>query len=81
MSSDTRVARQRWHAFRYGRAFAAHPRIWAKHQSISDPEHVSAAKLLRRDRIGLVRPVVEADVEIRCLADYDTALGVDGGVA
>jgi transposase len=64
-----------------GRTVADHERIWAKHQTISDPEHVAAAKLLRRDRIGLVRPAPEPDVEIRCLADYDTALGVDGGVA
>ena len=64
-----------------GRVVADHERAWAKHQSISDPEHVAAAKLLRRDRIGLVRPAPEPEVEIRCLADYDTALGVDGGVA
>jgi hypothetical protein len=34
--------------------------------------------LLRRERIGLLRPVPEPEVEIRCLADYDTALGLDG---
>ena len=67
--------------FSDGRTVGDHERIWAKHQTISDPEHVAAAKLLRRDRIGLVRPAPEPDVEIRCLADYDTALGVDGGVA
>ena len=67
--------------FSDGRTVADHERIWAKHQTISDPEHVAAAKLLRRDRIGLVRPAPEPDVEIRCLTDYDTALGVDGGVA
>jgi transposase len=64
-----------------GRTVADHQRVWARHQTISDPEHVAAAKLLRRDRIGIVRPAPEPDVEIRCLADYDTALGVDGGVA
>ena len=37
-----------------------------------------AAKQLRRDRIGLVRPAAEPDVEIRRLGDYDTALGLDG---
>ena len=50
---------------------------WASHQTISDPQHVEAAKRLRRERIGVVRPVPEPDVEIRCLADYDDALGVD----
>ena len=64
-----------------GRTVADHDRAWARHQTISDPEHVAAAKLLRRERIGVVRPAPEPDVEVRCLADYDTALGVDGGVA
>lgn len=72
---------ERVRVFSDGRTVADHERLWAKHQTLSDPEHVAAAKLLRRDRIGLVRPAVEPDVEIRCLADYDTALGVDGGVA
>ncbi len=60
---------------------ADHERAWAKHQTISDPEHVAAARLLRRDRIGVVRPVPEPEVETRALADYDAALGIDGGVA
>ncbi len=41
------------------------------------PAHVEAAKRLRRERIGVVRPVPEPDVEVRCLADYDDALGLD----
>ncbi len=70
-----------------GRLVADHDRLWAKHQTISDPEHVAAAKALRRDRIGLLRPAPEPEVQIRALADYDTALGLDedgldeGGVA
>lgn len=64
-----------------GRLAADHARAWAKHQTISDPEHVAAAKLLRRERIGVVRPAPEPEVEVRALADYDTALGIDGGVA
>jgi transposase len=64
-------------AFCDGRTVADHGRIWAWHQTISDPDHVAAAKLLRRERIGLLRPNTEPEVEIRCLADYDTALGVD----
>jgi transposase len=64
-----------------GRAVADHERIWAWHQTISDPEHVAAAKLLRRERVGVLRPVAEPEVEQRALADYDTALGLDGGVA
>jgi len=66
-----------------GRVVADHQRAWAWHQSIADPEHVAAAKALQQQRVGMLRPVVEAEVEQRCLADYDTALGldVDGGVA
>jgi transposase len=59
-----------------GKLVADHDRIWARHQTISDPEHVAAAKVLRRNRIGLIRPVPEPEVEQRRLADYDTALGL-----
>ncbi|MGH2866638.1 MAG: IS21 family transposase [Solirubrobacteraceae bacterium] len=66
-----------------GKTVADHERIWAWHQTLSDPEHVAAAKMLRRKRIGVLRPAPEPDVEQRRLADYDTALGLDsdGGVA
>ena len=64
-----------------GKLVADHERIWAWHQTISDPEHVAAAKTLRRERVGVLRPVPEPDVQIRCLDDYDQALGLDGGVA
>ena len=60
---------------------ADHTRVWAKHQTISDFEHLVAAKLLRRGRLGLVRaPAAELEVETRDLASYDTALGVDAGM-
>jgi uncharacterized cysteine cluster protein YcgN (CxxCxxCC family) len=72
---------QRVKALCDGRLVADHERAWAWHQTISDPEHVSAAKVLRRERVGVLRPVGEPEVEQRCLADYDTALGLDGGVA
>src|SRR5215207_455327 len=64
-----------------GRVVADHERVWAWHQTISDPEHVAAARALRRERVGVLRPVTEPQVEQRCLADYDTALGLDGPVA
>jgi transposase len=65
-----------------GKIVADHERIWAWHQTVSGPEHVAAAKLLRRERVALLRPVnAQADVQIRCLDDYDMALGLDGGVA
>ncbi len=39
-----------------GKMVADHERLWAKHQSVSEPEHVGGGKRLRRDRIGLLRP-------------------------
>jgi hypothetical protein len=66
-----------------GKVVADHERVWAWHQSITDPEHREAANLLRRNRIGTLRPVGEAEdqiaVEQRSLTDYDTALGIDLG--
>jgi transposase len=64
-----------------GRAVADHERAWAWHQTITDPAHHAAATALRRQRASRLRPVPEPEVEQRNLADYDTALGLDGGVA
>jgi transposase len=64
-----------------GRLVADHERLWAWHQSITDPAHLAAARAMRRERVTALRAAPEPDVEIRALADYDTALGVDGGAA
>ncbi|HYB14939.1 MAG TPA: IS21 family transposase [Streptosporangiaceae bacterium] len=64
-----------------GQAVADHERAWAKHQTITDPAHLAAARALRRDRLEVIRPGTGPLVQIRCLADYDAALGVDGGAA
>jgi transposase len=61
-----------------GAVVADHERVWARHQTISDPAHVRAAQLLRQQRFALVQPATETEVEHRRLADYDTALGVAG---
>jgi transposase len=69
-------------AFCDGRVVADHERIWGWHQTLSDPGHLAAAEALRRERIATLRPVTsQPDVQIRCLDDYDQALGLDGGVA
>jgi transposase len=78
-------------AFCEGRLVADHPRVWARHQSLTAPEHDTAAKQLRRERIDRTLPVAEPEVQVRDLRDYDTALGtgddasgstdVDGTVA
>ncbi|SRR6266567_1213719 len=64
-----------------GRLVAGHQRAWAKHQTITSPEHLAAARALRRERLEVLRAAPEQDVEVRCLADYDTLLGLDGGAA
>ncbi|MDT5169119.1 MAG: hypothetical protein QOD02_2450 [Mycobacterium sp.] len=64
-----------------GTVVADHGRSWAKHQTISDPDHVEAAKLLRRKHFEFVCPPAHVEVEQRRLADYDAALGLDGPVA
>ena len=64
-----------------GTMVADHERIWAKHQTISDPAHVEAAKALRHKRFDVVNPPTHIEVEQRRLSDYDTLLGIDGPVA
>jgi transposase len=63
-----------------GQLAADHDRIWARHQTLTDPAHLAAARALRRDRLEVIRPAAGPAVEVRQLADYDTALGT-GGVA
>ena len=70
--------------FSDGKTVADHVRVWAWHQTLTDPEHLEAAKIMRRTRIGALRPVRqgvdELAVEQRPLTDYDTALGIDLGI-
>src|SRR4051812_16951009 len=71
--------------FSEGKVVADHDRVWAWHQTLTDPEHLQAAQVLRRTRVGALRPVRNCETEIdiaveqRTLADYDTALGIDLG--
>lgn len=64
-----------------GRLVADHDRIWAKHQTISAPEHVAAAKVMRRHRFDLVTAPAQIEVEQRLLTDYDALVDIDGPVA
>jgi transposase len=64
-----------------GKVVADHERIWAQHQTITDPAHLAAARALRRERLEVVRPAAEPVVEQRSLADYDIALGLISGAA
>jgi hypothetical protein len=58
-----------------GKTVADHEWLWAKHQMVSDPEHVAAARMLRRERLGVIRPATEPEAEQRRLGDYDAASG------
>jgi transposase len=68
-----------------GRLVADHGRCWARHQTISDPAHLQAATRLRHQRavLGQATGRDQAEIQLRCLADYDAAFGLlDGqGVA
>jgi len=64
-----------------GQVVADHQRVWAWHQSITDPAHRAAAQALRHQRAAVLRRPAEPQVQIRALADYDAAFGTGGGVA
>ena len=60
-----------------GRSVAEHERCWARHQSITDPDHRAAADTLRAAHRASHRPDRGEPVEQRSLADYDTVFGLD----
>ncbi|MGH3545638.1 MAG: IS21 family transposase [Mycobacteriales bacterium] len=60
-----------------GRLIAEHPRSWGNALTITDPDHVVAATVLRQAFQQPVPPTDRAEVVLRDLADYDTAFGVD----
>lgn len=64
-----------------GRLVAAHERVWARGQVVTDPAHVAAAKALR-EQFQLPRPAPGHHDELaRDLADYDRAFGlITGGL-
>jgi transposase len=57
-----------------GREVARHDRCWARHQTITDPEHALAAATIRGRQPQ--RPSPGDDVERRSLSDYDVAFGL-----
>jgi transposase len=62
-----------------GRVVGDHSRVWARHQTITDPVHLAAATALRQRRAVVLQPVTDPEVEQRPLADYDTMFGLTGG--
>jgi transposase len=63
-------------AFCDGQLVADHERCWARHQTLSDLAHLQTAARLRHHRATRSR-VTTDEVELRCLADYDTVFGLD----
>jgi transposase len=39
-----------------GRVMADHERCWARHQTMTDPDHLAAARAMRHERVGVLRP-------------------------
>jgi transposase len=78
---ELRADLDRVRAFCDGQLVADHERCWARHQTLSDPAHLAAAAQLRRGRavIGQAAGRDGAEVQQRCLADYDAAFGLDDG--
>ena len=63
-----------------GRVVAQHARVWARGLTVTDPEHVAAAKLLR-EQFGQpsARRAQDTHEKLgRDLADYDRAFGLTG---
>jgi hypothetical protein len=59
-----------------GELVGHHPRSWARHRTITDPDHGLARKALLAARAGLSTSVDDGEVEQRDLAVYDHATGV-----
>ena len=65
-----------------GRPAADHERAWARHQTITDPAHLAAAKAMRAARhLTAVTGPAGTEVELRDLAVYDIVSGSGQGVA
>jgi transposase len=61
-----------------GAEMGRHRRCWAKHQTITDPEHAAAAAELRHGRrLSAVSSPIGSDVGRRDLADYDRLFDLD----
>jgi transposase len=61
---------------------ARHDRCWARHQTITDPDHAAAAAVMRGRAQFAFPPPRHMEVESRDLASYDRAFRViDGGAA
>lgn len=63
----------------HGRLVAAHDRVWARGMTVTDPVHVTAAKVLR-EQFQRPQPATDPDQGLgRDLFDYDRAFGLLDG--
>ncbi len=56
---------------------ARHERCWAAHQTLTDPEHLAAARAFRGRRLAPL-PAALTEVQQRRLSDYDDLFGLTG---
>ena len=59
-----------------GEVVARHRRSWAKHRTLTDPEHDRARERMRGARSLVASAPNPDDVEVRDLSVYDRATGV-----
>jgi transposase len=80
---EVRADLERVRVFCDGQPMADHERVWARHQTLTDPAHRQAAAQLRERHaeLGPGAGPPAADVERRCLADYDDAFGLGEGLS
>lgn len=60
-----------------GRVITAHPRLWARSMTMTDPAHVETAARLRKQFQQPRTAVAAGDDLVRDLADYDRAFGLN----
>jgi len=60
---------------RGGVCVGQHERCWARHQTLTDPQHAKTATAMRQAYQDRPRGTVAAEVAYRDLADYDRILG------
>jgi transposase len=60
-----------------GQMVACHPRCWADHQTITDPDHARAAEMMRQARHLAGHRPADTPVQHRDLADYDRLFDLD----
>ena len=79
---DVTADLDRVHVWHNGMKVTSHDRVWARQLTITDPDHVAQAAVLRRDfqTLRRYRPqTTVAFVETASLDSYDELFGVDTG--